>query len=84
MKSARDVLIDEAMATAELDQLRSEIAELGDLVTHVLGRVRKSGRDSKLVALRECLQRAEFDELKDGTGQAPPLHRTPGHSEPLA
>ena len=67
-ESARDELIDEAMATAELDQLRSEIAELGDLVTRV-GQVRASGRDSKLVALRECLQRAEFDELKDGRGK---------------
>ena len=65
---ARDELIDEATAAAELDQLRAEIAELGDLVARV-GRVCESGRDSKLVALRECLQRAEFDELKDGRGK---------------
>ena len=67
-EATRDDLIDEATAAAELDQLRAEVAELGDLVAHV-GRVRESGRDSKLVALRNCLQRAEFDELKDGRGK---------------
>ena len=67
-EAARDALIDEATAAAELDQLRTELAELSDLVARV-GRVRESGRDSKLVALRECLQRSEFDELKDGRGK---------------
>ena len=67
-EAARDALVDEATTAAELDQLRTELAELGDLVARV-GRVRESGRDSKLVALRECLQRSEFDELKDGRGK---------------
>ena len=67
-EATRDDLLDEATAAAELDQLRAEVAELGDLVARV-GRVRESGRDSKLVALRNCLQRAEFDELKDGRGK---------------
>ena len=67
-EATRDELIDEATAAAELDQLRVEVAELGDLVARV-GRVRESGRDSKLVELRQCLQRAEFDELKDGRGK---------------
>ena len=67
-EAARDVLVDEATTAAELDQLRSELAELADLVARV-GRVRESGRDSKLVALRECLRRSEFDELKDGRGK---------------
>ena len=67
-EAARDALIDEATDAAELNQLRAEVAELGDLVARV-GRVRESGRDSKLVALRECLRRAEFDELKDGRGK---------------
>ena len=66
--AARDGLIDEATTAAELDQLRAEISELGDLIARV-GRVRESGRDSKLVALRNCLQRAEFDDLKDGRGK---------------
>ena len=67
-EAARDVLIDEATTAAELDQLRAELAELGELVARV-GRVRESGRDSKLVALRECVQRSEFEELKDGRGK---------------
>ena len=67
-EATRDVLIDEATAAAELDQLRTELVELADLVARV-GRVRESGRDSKLVALRECLRRAEFDDLKDGRGK---------------
>ena len=65
---ARDALLDGATAAAELDRLRAEIAAVGDLATRV-GRVRDSGRDSKLVALRDCLQRAEFNELKDGRGK---------------
>ena len=67
-ESARDGLIDEATTAAELGQLRAELAELGDLVARV-GRVRESGSDSKLVALRECLQRSEFEELNDGRGK---------------
>ena len=65
---ARDALLDEATTAAELDQFRAELSELADLVARV-GRVRESGRDSKLVALRECLQRSEFEELKDGRGK---------------
>ena len=67
-EATRDALIDEATSALELDQLRMEIAELADLVARV-GRVREAGRDSKLVALRECLQRSEFDELQDGRGK---------------
>ena len=67
-EATRDELIDEATATAELDQLRAEIDELENLAARV-GRIRESGLDSKLVALRECLQRAEFNELKDGRGK---------------
>lgn len=67
-EAARDELLDEATTAAELDQFRAEIAELSDLLAQV-GRMRESGRDSKLVALRECLQRSEFDELKDGRGK---------------
>ena len=67
-EAARDELLDEATTAAELDQLRAELAALADLVTRV-GRVRTGARDSKLVALRECVQRSEFDELKDGRGK---------------
>ena len=67
-ENARDELIDGATAAMELDQLRAEIAALGEVAARV-SRVRDSGRDSKLVALRECLTRAEFNELKDGRGK---------------
>ena len=67
-EAARDELIDEAMTAAELDHLRDELAELAGLVARV-GRVRESGRDSKLVTLRECVERSEFEELKDGRGK---------------
>ncbi len=67
-EAARDALMDEATSAVELEPLRAELAELTDLVARV-GRVREAGRDSKLVALRECLQRSEFDELQDGRGK---------------
>ena len=67
-EAARDALIDETNAALELDQLRAEVATLGDLAARV-GRVREGGHDSKLVALRQCLERAEFEELKDGRGK---------------
>lgn len=64
----RDVLIDEFTAAVELDQLRAEIAALKDLAEQAR-RVRAAGNDSKLKALKECLARATFDELKDGRGK---------------
>ena len=67
-ETSRDALIDETTVALELDQLRAEVAALGDLAARV-GRVREDGRDSKLIALRECLERAEFEELKDGRGK---------------
>ncbi len=67
-EAARDTLADEATAAVELDRLRAEVGALGDLAARV-GRVRKSGRDAKLVALRGCLDRSEFDELRDGRGK---------------
>ena len=67
-EAERDALIDEATSAVELDQLRAELAELTDLVARV-GRIREIGRDSKLIALRDCLRRSEFDELHDGRGK---------------
>lgn len=67
----RDLLTDEVSAAIELDQLRSEIAALSELVAQAR-RVREQadeGLDSKLTALRECLARAEFKELAGGRGK---------------
>ncbi len=67
-EAARDVLVDDTTAAVELDQLRAEVSALGDLIERV-ARVRDSGRDSKMVALRDCLKKAEFQELRDGRGK---------------
>jgi hypothetical protein len=64
----RDRLTDEYTAALELDQLRTEIAALQDLVAEAR-RVRDHANDSKLAALRPCLDRAEFRELADGRGK---------------
>ncbi len=64
----RDVLINEFTAAIELDQLRAEIAALKDLVEQAR-KVREAASDSKLKALKECLSRATFAELKDGRGK---------------
>ncbi len=64
----KDVLIDEFTAAVELDQLRAEIAALRDLVEQAR-KVREVANDSKLRALKECLARATFAELKDGRGK---------------
>jgi len=63
-----DELADEYTAAEEMDQLRAEVAALRDLVERARV-VRERSQDSKLAALRECLGRAQFDELKDGRGK---------------
>jgi superfamily II DNA or RNA helicase len=67
-EAERDQLTDEFTGALELDQLRAEIAALRDLVGQAR-RVRDHAEDSKLVALRECLKKAEFAELSDGRGK---------------
>ncbi|MGD0650918.1 MAG: helicase-related protein [Verrucomicrobiia bacterium] len=70
-ETQRDQLADEFTTAAELDQLRSEIAALKELVAQAR-RVRDQadqGGDSKLTALHDCLARAEFNELKDARGR---------------
>ncbi|MHC1763625.1 MAG: helicase-related protein [Verrucomicrobiia bacterium] len=64
----RDLLADEFTSAVELDQLRSEIAALQELLARAR-RVKDLAADSKLTALRDCLKRAEFGELSDGRGK---------------
>ena len=66
--AARDQLVDEYTAALELEQLRAETAALKDLVEQAR-RVRESASDSKLAALRKCLEEAQFQDLKDGRGK---------------
>ncbi|HEX9640124.1 MAG TPA: helicase-related protein, partial [Candidatus Krumholzibacteria bacterium] len=67
-EEVRDRLVDEITAAVELDHLRTEIAALQDLLAQAK-RVRDHTRDSKLEALRQCLETAEFHELADGRGK---------------
>jgi superfamily II DNA or RNA helicase len=64
----RDLLTDEFTTALELDQLRAEIAALRELLAQAR-RVRDHANDSKLTALRDCLAKAEFNELKDARGR---------------
>jgi hypothetical protein len=66
--SARDQITNEFTVAVELDQLRTEIAALHELLSQAR-RVRDHAEDSKLAALRECLAKAEFNELSDGRGK---------------
>ncbi|MFQ5754029.1 MAG: helicase-related protein, partial [bacterium] len=61
-------LVDDYTAAQELDQLRAEIVALKDLVAQSQT-VREQVSDSKLAALKKCLEEAEFLELKDGRGK---------------
>lgn len=67
-EEARDELVDEFTTATELDQLRTEIAALKELLARA-SRVKDQARDSKLSALKECLTLSEFAELKDGRGK---------------
>jgi superfamily II DNA or RNA helicase len=64
----RDRLTDQTTSAVGLDQLRSEVAALQELLAQAR-RVRDHAADSKLAALKACLERAEFHELKDGRGK---------------
>ena len=66
--AARDDLVDDLTTATELDQLRAEIAALKDLVVQAQT-VKEQAADSKLTALKDCLAKAEFSELKDGRGK---------------
>ncbi|MGH2655926.1 MAG: helicase-related protein [Actinomycetota bacterium] len=65
---AEDDLVAAASAAERIEDLRGEVARLGELVEQAQ-QTRKEGDESKLKALRRCLDRAEFGELKDGRGR---------------
>src|SRR2546422_4643250 len=64
----RDQLVDQFTASVGLEQLQAEVAALQDLIAQAR-RVRDHGSDSKLAALKACLERAEFKELTGGRGK---------------
>jgi SNF2 family DNA or RNA helicase len=65
-----DLLLDETTSSLELDQIRTEIAALSEVLARAK-RLKEKGpeADSKLGALQACLKKAEFHELKDGRGK---------------
>jgi superfamily II DNA or RNA helicase len=67
-EASRDDLTNEITAAVEVDQLRSEVAALHELLARAR-RVRDEANDSKLAALRDCLAKAEFNELTEGKGK---------------
>jgi len=67
-EAAANQLSDEFTSAAELEQLNAEVVALRDL-TEQASKVRESAGDSKLATLKECLQRAQFNELRDGRGK---------------
>lgn len=64
----RDRLINEFSGAREINEIKEEIAFLKDLVEKARI-VYERTPDTKLNALKECLQEAEFAELKDGRGK---------------
>ena len=67
-EKGQDDLLDDYACSLELERIRAEISVLQDLEEKAC-RVRENANDSKLQALRECLARAQFSELKDGRGK---------------
>jgi superfamily II DNA or RNA helicase len=63
-----DDLIDATVVAETIDKLRDEVEELTRLVKLAKDTL-ALGQEAKLDALRECLDRAEFAELKDGRGK---------------
>ena len=58
----------ESTVVEQLDQLREELRELARLVK-LAHQTIELGTETKLNALKECLERSEFNELKDGRGR---------------
>jgi superfamily II helicase len=63
-----ETLAIESTVAEQLDQLREELRELERLVK-LTEQTINLGTETKLNALKECLEGADFDELKDGRGK---------------
>ncbi|GFP21177.1 hypothetical protein HKBW3S06_00403 [Candidatus Hakubella thermalkaliphila] len=64
----RDSLVEEFTTAEELERLQMEVIALKDLVAQAR-RVYEHAPDSKLAALKDCLKKAQFNELRDGRGK---------------
>lgn len=65
---ADEVLATEVTGATQVAEIRAEVTELRRLVGHA-DRVRAQGTERKLLALRDCLQRGQFADLRDGRGK---------------
>ncbi|RBM22969.1 helicase-related protein [Streptomyces sp. PT12] len=68
-ESVDDLLATEVSSAEHISQLRTEVIDLRKLVAQADRVMRSQSEERKLVALRECLKLAEFDELRDGRGK---------------
>jgi len=67
-EEAQDEAATQVTAAERIDDLRREVRELERLIK--LAKATEAlGEETKLAALRECLARAEFAELRDGRGK---------------
>ena len=64
----KDKLINEFTLAQKIDELKEEISYLQEIVKKAKA-VYENSVDTKLKALKDCLERAEFSELRDGKGK---------------
>lgn len=64
----QEKLLDAAMVSDRIDELRAEVTELERLVEKA-DSTRQAGTEAKLEALERCLDRGQFSELNDGRGK---------------
>lgn len=64
----RDEVLAGTVVADRVEDIRREVQQL-ELLVEQAGRTRATGEESKLEALRRCLERAEFAELSDGRGR---------------
>ncbi|MCL2824303.1 MAG: DUF3883 domain-containing protein [Polyangiaceae bacterium] len=67
-EAAWDALLDRTTVADEIGKLKLEVSVLSDLVAQA-AKVRVQGSESKLSALKTCLEGAKFNELTDGRGK---------------
>lgn len=68
VEEVEDELAEGTFVADRIDFLREEVTELERLV-ELAKETQAGGEEAKLEALKSCLERAEFEELKDGRGK---------------
>lgn len=68
-EAARDAIFDNFTSAGEVENLRAEVFMLRELNARAK-RVRDQATDSKLTALKQCLEQAEFQDLRNGDNQS--------------